>query len=155
MAANGIALITHAAVSIENIKNDKVIINFLIYQTQPMDLVKTRVQILQEGKTFHGLGFQKGMHGINVYNETFAAGGGLRKFYSKFDAFFLRTVAYTSARVWGFLYFYDWINPDARRQARADFYAYAGIAGGLVAGFLSNPFEIVFSRMQVDEMYPE
>jgi len=87
------------------------------------------------------------MHGINVYNETYAAGGGLRKFYSKFDAFFLRTVGYTTARVWGFLYFYDWINPDARRQARADFYAYAGIAGGLAAGFLSNPFEIVFSRM--------
>lgn len=136
IAANGIALITHAV-------------------TQPMDLVKTRVQILQEGKTFHGLGFQKGMHGINVYNETYAAGGGLKKFYSKFDAFFLRTVGYTTARVWGFLYFYDWINPDARRQARADMYAYAGIAGGLAAGFLSNPFEIVFSRMQVDEMYPE
>jgi len=25
---------------------------------------------------------------------------------------------------------YDWINPDARRQAKPDFYAYAGIEGG-------------------------
>lgn len=31
------------------------------------------------------------------------------------DAFFMRTVAYTTARIWGFLYFYDWINPDPRR----------------------------------------
>lgn len=31
---------------------------------------------------------------------------------------------------------------------------YAGLLGGLVGGFLSNPAEIVFTRMQVDEMYP-
>ena len=71
------------------------------------------------------------------------------------DAFVVRTLTYTTARVWGFLYFYDWINPDPRRQARNDFYAYAGIAGGLAGGFLSNPAEIVFTRMQVDELYPE
>lgn len=53
------------------------------------------------------------------------------------------------------MYFYDWINHDARRQARADFYAYAGIAGGLAGGILSNPVDIVFTRMQADEMYPE
>ena len=120
-----------------------------------MDLVKTRTQILQEGKGFTGIGFRRGLHTTNVFTETLAAGGGYKKFYSKFDAFLLRTVAYTTARVGGFLYFYDWINPDARRQARQDFYGYAAVAGGLVAGFLSNPFEIVFTRMQVDEMYPE
>lgn len=136
VAANAIALLTHAV-------------------TQPMDMVKTRCQVLQEGKGHVGIGFRRGMHGINVFNEIMAAGGGYRKFYSKLDAFAMRTVAYTTARIWGFLYFYDWINPDPRRQARSDFYAYAGIAGGLVAGVLSNPFELVFTRMQVDEMYPE
>jgi len=84
-----------------------------------------------------------------------AAGGGHRKFYSKLDAFFLRTTAYTTARVSGFLYFYDWINPDARRQSRTDFYAFAAVAGGLLAGIVTNPVEIVFTRMQADEMYPE
>jgi hypothetical protein len=34
-------------------------------------------------------------------------------------------------------------------------YACAGIAGGLAGGLLSNPFQIVFARMQVDEMYPK
>ena len=95
-AANALALITHTL-------------------TQPMDMVKSRAQILQEGKGFTGIGFKRGLHGINIFNDIVAAGGGYRKFYSKFDAFFLRTVSYTTARVWGFLYFYDWINPDARR----------------------------------------
>ena len=112
-----------------------------------MDAVKTRTQILQEGKGFTGIGFRRGLHSINVFTETLKAGGGYRKFYSSWDAFFLRTVAYTTARVSGFLYFYDWINPDARRQARQDFYGYAAVAGGLVAGVLSNPFEVVFTRM--------
>jgi solute carrier family 25 oxoglutarate transporter 11 len=90
-----------------------------------------------------------------VFAETLRAGGGYKKFYGSWDAFALRTVAYTTCRVGGFLYFYDWLNPDPRRQARPDFYAYAALGGGLAAGFLSNPFEIVFTRMQVDEMYPE
>lgn len=66
----------------------------------------------------------------------------------------MRTFAYTTARVWSFLYFYDWLNPDPRRVARPDYYAFAGIAGGLVGGIISNPAEVVFTRMQVDEMYP-
>jgi hypothetical protein len=79
----------------------------------------------------------------------------MKKFYSSLDAWTIRTVTYTTARIWGFLYFYDWINPDPRRQPKIDFYCYAGIAGGLLGGIVANPFQIVFSRMQVDEMYPE
>lgn len=75
--------------------------------------------------------------------------------FTSFDGFVTRTVAYTTARVWGFCYFYDWINPDPRRTARIDYYIMAGLTGGIVAGLLSNPFELVFTRMQVDEMYPE
>lgn len=96
IAANSIALITHAL-------------------TQPFDLAKTRAQILQEGKGYTGIGFGRGFHTTNIIAETFAAGGGLAKFFSSFDAWAIRTVSYTTARVWGFLYFYDWINPDPRR----------------------------------------
>ena len=84
-------------------------------QSQPIDMVKTRAQMLQEGKGFVGIGFKRGFHVSNIYNEISASGGGLKKFYSSLDAFFMRTLAYTTARVWGFLYFYDWINPDPRR----------------------------------------
>lgn len=92
---------------------------------------------------------------MQIAEEIFSAGGGLKKFYTSIDAFLFRTVAYTTARTWGFLYFYDWINPDPRRQARPDYYAAAGIAGGAIAGIVTTPFDVVFTRMQVDELYPE
>jgi len=63
-------------------------------------------------------------------------------------------MGYTTARVWAFCYFYDWVNPDPRRVARIDYFAAAGILGGATAGILTNPIDIVFNRMQVDEMYP-
>lgn len=67
----------------------------------------------------------------------------------------LRTCAYTTARVWAFGYFYDKLNHDPRRVARIDFFMYAGFLGGFSAGVLTNPIDIVFNRMQVDELYPE
>lgn len=136
IAANAMALITHTA-------------------TQPLDLVKTRSQMLQEGKLFTGIAFQRGWHPIQIANEIYAAGGGLRSFYTSLDGFFVRTLAYTTARTWGFLYFYDKLNPDPRRTARLDWMIMAGVAGGFTAGVLTNPVELVFTRMQADEMYPE
>jgi hypothetical protein len=67
----------------------------------------------------------------------------------------MRTVTYTTARVWAFTYFYDKINKDPRRLARPDYLVTAGVAGGMVAGIVSNPVEIVFTRMQADELYPD
>lgn len=71
------------------------------------------------------------------------------------DAFFLRTVGYTTARIWAFGYFYDKFNSDPRRMARFDYFLAAGVLGGFTAGVITNPIDIVFNRMQVDEMYPE
>ena len=34
--------------------------------------------MLQEGKTFTGIGFQKGIHGTNLFNELYNTGGGIR-----------------------------------------------------------------------------
>ena len=42
-AANSIALITHTLL-------------------QPLDLIKIRAQMLQEGKTYHGIGMLRGYH---------------------------------------------------------------------------------------------
>mmetsp|Transcript_24000 Transcript_24000/g.18325 ORF Transcript_24000/g.18325 Transcript_24000/m.18325 type:complete len:314 (-) Transcript_24000:41-982(-) len=100
------------------------------------------------------MGFQRGWYPLHIFEEIYQAGGGLRKFWTSWDTFFLKTFAYTTARVSCFLYFYDWINPDPRRLARPDYFVAAGIAGGLVAGIATNPFEVVFTRMQADEMYP-
>ena len=73
----------------------------------------------------------------------------------RIDAFVARTVGYTTARVWGFAYFYDKVNKDPRRLARWDYFIPAGLAGGAIAGIVTNPIDIVFNRMQVDEMYPQ
>lgn len=64
-------------------------------------------------------------------------------------------MAYTTARVWAFTYFYDKLNPDPRRVAKADNMLYSGLLGGAIAGFVTNPFDVVFNRMQVDELYPQ
>lgn len=72
----------------------------------------------------------------------------------RIDAFLVRTIGYTTARVWAFGYFYDWFNPDPRRVARLDYFLFAGILGGVVAGVATNPIDLIFNRMQVDEMYP-
>ncbi len=80
-------------------------------------------------------------------------GGGLKKYFTSYEGFLLKTVGYTTARVGAFLYFYDWINHDPRRYARPDRLFYAAIPAGIAAGFLTNPFEIVFTRMQADDLY--
>jgi len=70
------------------------------------------------------------------------------------DGFLARTIGYTTARIWAFGYFYDKFNHDPRRMARFDYFLGAGVLGGAIAGVVTNPIDIVFNRMQVDEMYP-
>lgn len=111
--------------------------------------------MLQEGKVFGGIGFQRGFTPSHIFNEIHRSGGGMRKFYTSWDGFLAKTMAYTTARVWGFLLFYDKLNPDPRRTARPDYYIMAGFGGGFLAGAITNPIDLVFTRMQVDELYPE
>lgn len=103
---------------------------------------------------YTGTGFQKGFPIAQVFNEIHAAGGGMRKFWTSLDGYVARTMAYTTARCWGFLYFYDWFNPDPRRTGK-DGLIFAGLIGGAIAGVVTNPVELVFTRMQVDEIYPD
>lgn len=118
-------------------------------------MVKTRSQMLTEGKVYTGIGFQRGVSPTGVFNEIHRAGGGIGKYYSTWDSFLARTTAYTTARVWGFLLVYDKLNPDPRRTARPDYMIMAGVLGGAFAGLITNPIDLVFTRMQVDELYPE
>lgn len=72
-AANVLALITHAVVCSS--------LSPLI-QGQPFDLVKIRAQVLQEGKTFNGIGWQRGWHFAQIFDEIHSTGGGLSKFWT-------------------------------------------------------------------------
>lgn len=109
--------------------------------------------MFQEGKTFHGIGFQRGDNPYVMLTEIAKQGGGLKKYYTSYEGFLLKTVGYTTARVGAFCYFYDWINGDPRRYARPEKLLMSAIPAGLIAGLISNPFEIVFSRMQADDLY--
>lgn len=134
--ANALALVTHTI-------------------TQPFDLLKVRSMMLQEGKTFNGLGLYRGYNPYQLFTEISEAGGGYKTWFTSLDGFVARTVAYTTARTSAYLYFLDWINKDPRRYPRPERQIPAGIAGGFVAGIITNPIEIVFMRMQVDDMYPK
>lgn len=136
LAANSLALITHGLL-------------------QPLDLVKVRSQMLQEGKIYTGVGFGRGFHPFQIFDEIHRSGRGIASMYSGFDGFVARTIAYTTARVWGFLYFYDWLNADPRRNARIDWMIMSSLAGGAIAGVVTNPIELVYTRMQAEDMYPE
>ena len=92
---------------------------------------------------------------MQMFNEIHQAGGGISNMMTSWDGFLAKTMAYTTARVWGFLLFYDKLNPDPRRTARIDYYIMAGMGGGFLAGVVTNPIDLVFTRMQVDELYPE
>jgi len=131
--ANGLALVTHGV-------------------TQALDLVKVRQQMLQEGKLYHGLGYQRGDYASKILEEIHQQGGGMKKYFSSYEGFLFRTMAYTTFRVSSFLYFYDWINKDPRRYAKPEKLMFSAIPAGMIAGVLTNPFEIVYTRMQVNDM---
>jgi solute carrier family 25 oxoglutarate transporter 11 len=135
VVANTVALITHTI-------------------TQGFDLIKVRSFMLQEGKTFNGIGLHRGYNLMQIKREIIKQGGPKVKiWYTNYEGFLARTLAYTTSRTWAYLYFYDRLNHDPRRHARPDRTAMAGVAGGLIAGIVSNPIEVVYTRMQVDDMY--
>lgn len=108
--------------------------------------------MLQEGKIYQGLGWQRGDSPTRIFGEISMQGGGMKKYYTSYEGFLLKTVGYTTARVSAFLYFYDWINHDPRRYAKPEKLLYSAIPAGLIAGIVTNPLEIVFTRMQVEDM---
>lgn len=77
----------------------------------------------------------------------------MKKFYTSYEGFAIRTVGYTTVRTASFLYFYDWFNKDPRRYARPEMLLYTAIPAALITGVLTNPFELVFTWMQAEPMY--
>lgn len=69
----------------------------------------------------------------------------MKKFYTSYEGFAIRTVGYTTVRTASFLYFYDWFNKDPRRYARPEMLLYTAIPAALITGVLTNPFELVFT----------
>lgn len=46
--------------------------------TAPLEFLKVRAQLLQEGRRLHGFGFDRGVSAFRVLNEVIDSGAGLR-----------------------------------------------------------------------------
>jgi hypothetical protein len=49
--------------------------------TAPLELMKVRAQLLQEGRRLHGHGFDRGVPTVRVFNEIIESGAGLRSLW--------------------------------------------------------------------------
>jgi hypothetical protein len=49
--------------------------------TAPLELMKVRGQLLQEGRRLHGYGFDRGVPTVRIFNEIIESGAGLRSFW--------------------------------------------------------------------------
>lgn len=77
----------------------------------------------------------------------------MKKFYTSYEGFAVKTIGYTTARTGAFLYFYDWFNKDPRRYAKPEMLLYTAVPAGVVAGILTNPIDLVFTWLQAEEFY--
>jgi len=49
--------------------------------TAPLELLKVRAQLLQEGRRLHGYGLDRGAPTIRIFNEIIEGGYGLRSLW--------------------------------------------------------------------------
>lgn len=111
---------------------------------QPLDLIKTRLQLSGEGGTARA--HKSTLHAIgNVVRSE-----GIVNLYNGLSAALFRQVTYTTTRMGVFQYLMD--------QNSSPTFAYrilfGAIAGG-VAGVVGNPAEVVLVRMTADGRLPE
>lgn len=49
--------------------------------TAPLELLKVRAQLLQEGRRLHGFGFDRGVPTFRIFNEIMETGVGMTGFW--------------------------------------------------------------------------
>ena len=57
--------------------------------TAPLELLKVRAQLLQEGRRLHGFGFDRGAPSIRIFNEIIEGGYGLRSFWKGYNKYII------------------------------------------------------------------
>jgi hypothetical protein len=84
--------------------------------TAPLELLKVRAQLLQEGRSLHGWGFERGVPTVRVFNEIMDSGAGLRGLWTGYDSLLVRSIWYGGWRSYFWSYCYNYINKDPRRK---------------------------------------
>ena len=108
---------------------------------QPMDLVKTRVQIGNEGMVATARGI--------------VAAEGVRGLYSGLTAQLLRAWTYAPARFGVYLSLTEALAAADGRGLPFLQKVGCGLAAGAAAAIISNPAEVAIIRMQVDSALPK
>nr|CDS29245.1 mitochondrial 2 oxoglutarate:malate carrier [Hymenolepis microstoma] len=117
---------------------------------QPLDLVKTRMQISGEGGA------------ARVYNNTFHAISsivrqeGAQKLYTGLSAGLLRQATYTTARLGIYTSLFEYVSNQSKSGAPPSFVAKLGIGltAGVLGAFVGTPTEVCLIRMTADGRLP-
>ncbi|KAM3177036.1 hypothetical protein ACTXT7_005293 [Hymenolepis weldensis] len=117
---------------------------------QPLDLVKTRMQISGEGGA------------AKAYNNTFHALSsivrqeGALKLYTGLSAALLRQATYTTARLGIYTSLFEYVSNQSKSGAPPSFLAKLGIGltAGVLGAFVGTPTEVCLIRMTADGRLP-
>ncbi|KAL5103646.1 Mitochondrial 2-oxoglutarate/malate carrier protein [Taenia crassiceps] len=117
---------------------------------QPLDLVKTRLQVSGEGGA------------AKLYNSTFHAirtivrQEGVLKLYSGLSAALLRQATYTTARLGIYTSLFEYITACSQSGSPPSFLAKMsiGLAAGVLGSFVGTPTEVCLIRMTADGKLP-
>jgi hypothetical protein len=123
--------------------------------TAPLELIKVRSQLLQEGRHLHGFGSERGVPSVRIFYEIIDSGSGLKGLYTGYDSLLMRGLWGSGWRSYFWCYFYNYFNTDPRRAPHWAVGSTASFMGGFCAGVITNPIDIVYNRQAADALYPK
>lgn len=115
---------------------------------QPLDLVKTRLQISGQGGT------AKEYTGMFDAFTKIAKREGVRALYKGLSAGLLRQATYTTTRLGTYTFLNDTYKRETGKQANLFVSMGLGVAAGVTGSFVGNPAEISLIRMTADGKLP-
>ncbi|CAD8074321.1 unnamed protein product [Paramecium primaurelia] len=124
--------------------------------TQPLEFVKTRIQVRTEGIGLRQLRNELGVNPWRIFREIHETGGGLSHFYYGFDAALYSRLGYLFIRNFLYKAIYDQVKPvkpfnDLTLREKA---VLSGSVGAFAA-FVTSPFELAQVRMIADGGLPQ
>lgn len=113
-------------------------------QVQPIDLIKTRIQVVGKAQNIGAVTITKNL----IKNE------GFMKLYAGLSASLMRQAIYGTARLGLHRMFSNYLKD--RNNGHLTFWMSAGssLTAGALAGIIGNPFDIAMVRMQADGLRP-
>ena len=82
----------------------------------PLEFIKVRSQLMQEGRVIHGASLNRGVPAIKLVYEVVDSGAGLRGLYKGFDTLIMRGLVQGSTRPMLWCSIFNYLNPDPRSK---------------------------------------